>query len=752
MAIRMTGLTSGLDTESIVSALMSAQRTKKTKIENKKQKLEWKQEVWKSLNTKLYSFYKDSVSNMRFQSSYMTKKATSADTSKLKATATSSAASGTYQVKIKSMAAAQYVTGAEITGTKKADGSGYDAASASTKLVDLSSSDGSQSFVSGAKIKIKGTKEVELEVSDSTTIDDFVSACKNAGLNATFDKKQQRVFLSSQKSGESNKFSIQVGDGNSGSVTGFTSQARQTLSNLKSTIGYTSLQAQHNDTDTTQVTTQSDIDSIIDGLKTGGKISDTDKDRLKAASDTVASQKASSLYDAIVANQTLTDDETKAIENADYTGMSDDDKAKAISDAKQAKKEEKANKLISDTYNGVSINDKDTAKAVLASEGTVSYNDVDNTTDSSKLEKLLGSSGSISEYSIQSKIQRDSSIDSIVSTYNGLADKGKTSATYSNDKALNSLGLQNFDGSQEYKESDSVAAGTSGNGMVLTKASSTEVVYNGATLKSDNTSIDVAGVTLNLLGTTKKDGTDGTKDEDYDTVNVTVSNDTSGVYDSIKEFLTEYNSILSTMNKYYNAASASSYDVLTDDQKSAMSDDEVDKWNTKIKDSLLRRDSTLGDLITTVKSSMQGTITASNGKRYSLANLGITTSSANYNEGGFLHIKGDEDDSEFSDSTNTLKQMLEDDPDTVREVLAGVVGNLYEGMRKKMGTSRLSSTLTFYNDKEMASQLSDYKTEISNWETKLSTMEERYYSQFTAMEKSLASLQSKQNSLSQYLS
>ena len=42
MPIRMTGLTSGLDTESIVNQLMSAQRTKQTKVENKKQKLEWK--------------------------------------------------------------------------------------------------------------------------------------------------------------------------------------------------------------------------------------------------------------------------------------------------------------------------------------------------------------------------------------------------------------------------------------------------------------------------------------------------------------------------------------------------------------------------------------------------------------------------------------------------------------------------------------------------------------------------------------
>ena len=51
MPIRMTGLTSGLDTESIVNALMSAQRTKQTKVDNKKQNREWKQEIWKGLTT-----------------------------------------------------------------------------------------------------------------------------------------------------------------------------------------------------------------------------------------------------------------------------------------------------------------------------------------------------------------------------------------------------------------------------------------------------------------------------------------------------------------------------------------------------------------------------------------------------------------------------------------------------------------------------------------------------------------------------
>ena len=45
MGIRLTGINSGMDTDSIVQALMSAQSYKKTKIEAKKTKLEWKKEL-----------------------------------------------------------------------------------------------------------------------------------------------------------------------------------------------------------------------------------------------------------------------------------------------------------------------------------------------------------------------------------------------------------------------------------------------------------------------------------------------------------------------------------------------------------------------------------------------------------------------------------------------------------------------------------------------------------------------------------
>ena len=79
MPIRLSGIASGLDTEAMVKELMSAQKMKLTKIDNKKIKNEWKQEKWKDLNSKIYSFYTDTLSKMRFQGTYNAKKVTSSN-------------------------------------------------------------------------------------------------------------------------------------------------------------------------------------------------------------------------------------------------------------------------------------------------------------------------------------------------------------------------------------------------------------------------------------------------------------------------------------------------------------------------------------------------------------------------------------------------------------------------------------------------------------------------------------------------
>ena len=412
-------------------------------------------------------------------------------------------------------------------------------------------------------------------------------------------------------------------------------------------------------------------------------------------------------------------------------------------ETKYFQKDENGNNVITDDAKQALINagkleEKDDASHTQEELVTLAKQYIQENADSqiagddyqSKITEALTNGLSNDEITIQSEETRKRTITDAVTDYATAMAKG-AGVEAGSSAELQKIGLDTIDGS-------AVQESASGVGMVVVAAADSVVQVNGATLTSSKTSLNVNGLSLDLM-----DVTDGE-------VSITVSDDTDAVYDSIKEFVTQYNSILKEMNTLYNAKSARNYDVLTDDQKDAMSDEEVEKWNTKIKDSLLRRDSTLDGLITTMRSITGKSITASNGKKYSLANLGITTGT-DYKEYGQLHIKGDEDDSVYSDSTNTLQDLLKEDPDVVAEVMAGLTNNLYDALNEKMKSTTMSSALTFYNDKEMTKQMTQYKKDIKSWETKLQTMEDHYYKQFSAMEKALASLNSQQSSLLSYL-
>ncbi len=702
MPLRMTGMTSGLDTDSIVSALMEAQTTKKTKVENKKTKLEWTQNIWTGLNKKLYSFYTDSAGKMRFQSSYQTKKAASSDASILTATAQSSASSGSYTVKVNQLAAAQYVTSAKVSA-KSTDASGKVTESkviSDTKLSALGfDTEGDTTIEITA-----GEKTINLNVDETTTVRDFVNALKDAGLNASFDEKQGRFFISAKESGADGKFTI-----TSKTMTGEQVAAQN---KLMDSVDYSNLSSGDQDT----------VKKILSDLKNAqdtSAVADAEKS-LQDISDRTAKEKATEYY-----NNKLTDDilSQYKYETDGTDGTGDAHKAGDIDYSKVKQALQNAgldNNVYTDSDRLIVLKQKIIEPAVTENLASEEY--------TGKIDNAVTSG--LEDAGIEKQSERYSTIRLAV---NGYAQAMKDGTEQSKESALKLLGMDDIDGSAVKESAD-------GTGMVVIEAADSIVQVNGATLTSSNTTLDVNGLSLNLVSASDRE------------VKVTVSNDSTAVYDAIKDFVEQYNSALSEMNKYYYADSARGYDPLTDDQKEAMSDEEVEKWETKIKDSLLRRDSTLSGILETFRTSLTGiTVKASDGKTYSLANLGITTGK-DYKEYGLLHIKGDEDDTDYADSENTLQSMINSDPDIVMEVMSGIVSNLYDSINKKISTTTtMKSALSFYNDKEMTKQMTQYKKDIKSWETKLSDMEDRYYKQFSAMETALSKLQSQQNSLASYL-
>lgn len=500
MAIRMSGMASGLDTESIVKELMSAQRLKSTKITNKKTKLEWQQDKWKDLNAKIYALYTGDLAKIRMQGSYNTRQATSSDESKVTATASNSVPEGKHSITVTSVASAQY-----ITGNKLATEADY-----STSFADLN-----MDFVSDSSITISaGTNSVDFEVTEDKTIGDFVSALQEAGLNASFDITSQRFFISSKKSGIDNAFEIKT------------------------------------------------------------------------------------------------------------------------------------------------------------SSGTVDY-------------AKLG----LSE------------VTKVVDEENGTAEI------------------------------------TVGTGVSKVEPADSIIIYNGAKIRDSSSNIAVNGLSLTLNG----------KTDIGQTVNISVTRDTQAVYEMVKTFIKSYNEVLKAMNEAYNADTAKGYDPLTDEEKEAMTEDQIKKWEDKIKSSLLRRDTTLGSLINTIRTDLSQSVNV-NGKNYSLASFGIT--SVNYTEKGLLHINGDKDDSLSATAADKLMKAITENPDAVVGVISKLANNLYSSLNDKMKSTTLSSALTVYNDKEMKKTVTDYEEQLSAMEKRLQNLEARYYKQFTAMEKAMSNL----NSQSSYLS
>lgn len=294
------------------------------------------------------------------------------------------------------------------------------------------------------------------------------------------------------------------------------------------------------------------------------------------------------------------------------------------------------------------------------------------------------------------------------------------------------------------------------------------IVLNGVVYTSSSNNFSINGLSISVNAVTdsvdlSKAKTNGSLDadkisdmlantplNDSEAISITTSTDTQGIYDKIKDFLTSYNNIINKMTKLYNADSAKNYEPLTDDEKSQMSDSEVEKWETKIKDSLLRRDSNLSTIMNAMTTSMTKAISI-NGKNYSLSSFGISTlgyMNSAENEQNAYHIDGDEDDENTSGNTDKLMTALNSDPDTVMDFMKQMATNLYNAIDKQMTRTTLRSKYSIYNDKEMTTQYKNYTTTIKEWETKISDKEDYYYKKFSSMESALSKLNSQASSLS----
>lgn len=662
MAMRLSGLISGMDTEAVVAKLMDAHRLKTTRVQNKITTTEWKQEKWANLNAKIYALYTDQLSKLRMQGSYAVKKAASSNTNKVDVIAGSNAPEGTHLIKIKQLASSQFVTGAKLETDKNGN-----QVSLSTKLVDLGF-DATQ----GTTIHIKtANKEVGLEVRESTTLGDLINSLKNAGLNANYDSGQKRLFISSKASGVENAFEISTSS----------SEQVQEKNIIRDFLGYDSLSSSD----------KSKVDGYLKSYLTG------DKNEIGGKLLEIKHQQVRTKYiNDYMANEANIAAVTPEVEQ----------------------------KLREDLEEGEELDDKVLQAAIK---------------DRLRQDAEVAAAAEFDAWK-----NNEAEEDNVFLVAEGELDLLLTEYANANNQQVNQTGILANLGLGEIVKNEEGIVEMSGSplGGVLVKASDAIVIYNEAELTGSSNNFSVNGLTFTLKGITA--GLDNEIAEDDETISISVSGNTEAVYDMIKDFVTTYNELLKEMNDAYNAESARGYDPLTDEERELMTEEQIKKWEDKIKNSLLRRDNTLGGLINVLRSTLNEGVTV-NGKTYSLSSFGITTQS--YSEKGLLHISGDEDFAKVAGQDNKLMDALTNNPEEAMLVMTKLADNLYSALMDKMKSSSLSSALTVYNDKEMAKTLTNYKSDLAKMESRLLEIEEKYYRQFVAMETAMARMNSQSSAL-----
>lgn len=497
MAIRVSGMNSGMDTDAMVQDLVNVYKKKGEKNVKNKTKLEWKQTIWNDLNKKIKKF-NSKINNMKYSTNYNLKKTTSSDENKATVVAGENAVRGTQTLEVKQLAKTAYITSGKLEAASGAK------VTADSTLADLG-------VTKDGKINVNGK---DISVNTDTKISDLVANLKEAGLDASFDENNSRLFISAKESGRANDIKIDyVGEGN----------------------------------------------NALDALK--------------------------------------------LVEEKDADG------------------------------------------------------------------KRIG-------------------------------------------------------------------------GASIIHGQDAQILLNGAEFESSTNSFSINGLAINVKGLT----------EPGNQITLTTDTDTDGIYNNIKGLIKEYSELIKELDKLYNADSAGKYEPLTDDEKDAMSDSEIEKWETKIKDSLLRRDANVSSVANIMKTTMLGSY-AVDGKSYTLSDFGINTLGyfeSGENEKSVLHIAGDSDDDAVSGQTNKLKNMIISDPDAVTGFFSQLMKEMSDKFTELSKSSSTRSYGNFFDDKKVTSDLKDWDSKITKWDKYVADIEDKYYKQFSAMEKQLAKLNSTQTQLAGY--
>ncbi len=781
--MRLAGINSGYDSEAMIEKMMSSYQTKIDNQNKKLTKLSWKQDAYRDITTKLTEFkskyfdilkkdtYLMSPNSFNKFKTTITNKTNADKISGLSVTTSSSSVEGSHSIKVTQTATATTLKGKSLTSQnfeldleKAANYSDYTVA------------DGKRNYTLALDVKVGNvSKAIEFDVSvaqaadGSINMDDFAAAVETAmndkfeeafgltgktsadstvtgGLNA--DGKER--FLSVEKDANG-MLQFKVGGNATVTVTEKTGDFGLTRPSSRVAVA---AQAAVTGKNTVSVT----VGDVTKNVSFEGVSSTYFDSRNTVGGSVLAEYNALKLEAFKKANKGASPT-TEQFESFSYssTQAAKDKNSKALEKALNDAFSSEGAGFVVDS-DGYLLGTKEFSITSVAG-GTLGLR-------KASASNKVGTSGSLRDMGIAGKDE------DVKFKINGKDISVKSSATVEDlIKAVNSSGAgvtmsySNLDGRLTVTANDMGNGGdveieankfTAALGLAEneTTAMQAEIGRNaifeldGIEIYHNSNSYELDGSTINFE--------EAELGSDY-TFGISKSYD--DIKKSIKDFVKDYNQLIDDVYKYVGTAPKRDsknnlYEPLTDAEREEMSEDEIEKWEKAAKTGVLYNDSTVLGIMSNIRMALYNSVDSSDGKKFGLYNMGITTMEYKLDAHGKLEIDEDAFDKAFTEHADDIVKLFTDTDNGIMRKVNNVIDNAVRSTGKVKGSLVRKAGLetgTSAKDNEIFRQMEQITKRIETLQDRYETKEDYWWKVFTNLEKMMSEMNSQQSYLASYL-
>ncbi|MBR4023393.1 MAG: flagellar filament capping protein FliD [Ruminococcus sp.] len=708
----VSGLMSGMDTEGLVKSMLSGIQTKIDRQNQQKTQLEWKQESYRDVISKINSFqskYLDLTSSTSLRTTgFFNQMKSESSNSAVKINSASSGTSQDFKIQVAQLATATKLTSGKFsTGEIKMD---LDAIAANMEE-HFSAPEQNITFKVGDKEVSINLCGVETGADDKPSLENMVDKINTQLQAGGIDAK------------------LEIGDENMITVTSTVNEDEGALSisgssNALSTLGLKAMTLGGENDTVYNSTTAADASKLDNAPPTTAEINVTLDGKTKTLSITNGTK------DQVLESLTS---QMKAAFGSSVTI----DKQTGTITAKQ----------------GQTLSFSGDTSVLGIEQGACTR-----LTTSTKLSDL-GIEGDNYTFKINNKefeFTADNTVNDVINkinssgvgakmVYNSLSDSFTLTSTETGEGFA--LTVEGNLGEKFFKDAET------------TEGQNAIVNIDGVTVERTSNNISYNGVSMELRGVTgdyfdesgalveNEDGTlaaaDGTEDK---AAEITANRDTSKVMETIKSFVEDYNKLIEELNKLtHQKKSYKEYAPLTEAQKKEMSESEITAWEKKAHEGLLSGDSDINKFL----SSMRSTIYSTTSGGTSLSMFGIDTSS-NWKDYGKLEI-----------DEKKLTEFLSSDAEAVISTFTSVANGLNDACKAAANTSSASpgslvalagvEGRVSEKNNTIKKQLDAIAEKIKNLQSVYDQRKERYWKQFNAMEQVIGNMSSTSSYLTSML-